>query len=241
MTACVRWVCTLICLVCLSTTSGAEQDFARNTAALIAPEKLATLGPRGANPRIQKAVAQLEAARASGLKVEKIAVEAVALAGYRSAAAKLTADALVRNHDIAMKLGCLNAAGLADMRRGKSPTILRGPYRGQELSVDHIIPRSVAPELDNVIANLELLPLKLNQKKNDTVGDRQLSLAQKLYEAGLLSAKGLRKTRNAGSVSSAHHSWIPPQVLGFQDDSSQNNCPCSPTVRGGCGFGSGFL
>jgi hypothetical protein len=29
--------------------------------------------------------------------------------------------------------------------------------------VDHIIPRAVVPELDNVIANLELMPLHLNE------------------------------------------------------------------------------
>ena len=34
-------------------------------------------------------------------------------------------------------------------------------YAGDQLSVDHIIPRAVVPELDNVIANLELMPLDL--------------------------------------------------------------------------------
>jgi hypothetical protein len=53
------------------------------------------------------------------------------------------------------------------------------------LSVDHIIPRSVAPELDNCIANLELMPLRLNQSKGDSIGDRQRSLARKLHSAGL--------------------------------------------------------
>ena len=97
----------------------------------------------------------------------------------------------MRNHDIAAKLGCLDAAGLAEMRRGKSATVQKGPYRGQELSVDHIIPRAVVPELDNVIANLELLPLRLNESKNSKIGDRQRDLAKKFYHAGLLSSKGL--------------------------------------------------
>jgi len=81
-------------------------------------------------------------------------------------AASPTKEALPRNLDIAGKLGCLDADGLAEMRRGKAPTVRRGPYRGQELSVDHIIPRSVCPELDNVIANLELLPLGVNERKD---------------------------------------------------------------------------
>jgi len=53
---------------------------------------------------------------------------AVVLAGYTNAAvAKLTKDALLRNLDIADKLGCLDDAGLAEMRRGKAPTVMKGP------------------------------------------------------------------------------------------------------------------
>jgi hypothetical protein len=47
------------------------------------------------------------------------------------------------------------------------------------------------PELDCVIANLELLPLRVNEHKNDTVGPRQVSLAKKFHDAGLLTKKGL--------------------------------------------------
>ncbi len=67
----------------------------------------------------------------------------------------------------------------------------------QEASVDHIIPRTVVPELDNVIANLELLPLRLNERKNAKVGVRQLDLGRKLYKAGLLSGDGLRALERA--------------------------------------------
>jgi DNA-binding transcriptional ArsR family regulator len=92
----------------------------------------------------------------------------------------------------------LEDAGLAEMRQGKSATIQKGPYRGQELSVDHIIPRAVVPELDNVIANLELMPMRLNASKGDKIGDRQRSYAQKLFEAGLLGEEGLRRVLKAG-------------------------------------------
>ena len=34
------------------------------------------------------------------------------------------------------------------------------------MSVDHIVPRAVVPEPDNVIPNLELLQLRLNEQKN---------------------------------------------------------------------------
>jgi 5-methylcytosine-specific restriction endonuclease McrA len=84
------------------------------------------------------------------------------------------------------------------MRRGKSATIQKGPYQGQELSVDHIIPRSVVPKLDNVIANLELMPMRLNSSKGDKIGDRQRSYAKKLHQAGLLGAEGLLRVQNSG-------------------------------------------
>ena len=67
-----------------------------------------------------------------------------------------------RNPEIATKLGCTDDQGMADMRSGQSPTIRIGPYSGDELSVDHIIPRSIHPEFDCVLANLELMPLSLN-------------------------------------------------------------------------------
>jgi hypothetical protein len=58
--------------------------------------------------------------------------------------------------------------------------------------VDHIVPRSVAPELDNVIANLELMPRRMNAGKRDRVGERQVDLARKFHEASMLNTKGLR-------------------------------------------------
>lgn len=154
--------------------AGTNEDFARTIAPLVDPAKLATLKERGANPRVQKYVAQLGEAKIAGHDVERIAERAVALAGMKGEAARLTAAAMVRNVTIAERLGCLDAAGLRDMRKGQSPTIQRGPYKGQELSVDHILPVSIAPELGNVMANLELLPLRLNQAKGNEIDQRGL-------------------------------------------------------------------
>ena len=81
---------------------------------------------------------------------------------------------------------------MAKMRSGSAPTVRKGPYAGGIASVDHIIPRAVAPELDNVIANLELLPLKVNESKHDKIGDRQRHLAKKFHAAGLLSDVGIK-------------------------------------------------
>jgi len=179
-------------LLLFSLCANAE-DFVGRITPLIDPVKLSTLGLRGANPRVQKYTYWLAEAHRAGENVTNICSAAVQKAGYTNqAAAGLTVDAMLRNLDIASKLGCLDKSGLADMRRGRSPTIRKGPYAGDELSVDHIIPRAVVLELDNVIANLELLPMRMNSGKGKVVTDRQRNLAKKFHAAGLLSADGLR-------------------------------------------------
>jgi hypothetical protein len=155
-------------------------------AALIDPAKLATLAPRGANPRVQRYVAHLEEARLVGWDPVKVAQRAVVSVGMQGEAARLTVEAMLRKLTIAGRMGCLGPEGLAEMRRGRSPTITLGPYAGDQLSVDHIIPFSLHPELDKVIANLELMPLKMNLKKQDKMGPRQQELAERLQRAGLL-------------------------------------------------------
>ena len=61
----------------------------------------------------------------------------------------------------------------------------------------HHPPRAVVPELDCVIANLELMPLRMNESKNAKIGSRQRSLAVKLHGAGLLSEVGLRAVKES--------------------------------------------
>ena len=49
------------------------------------------------------------------------------------------------------------------------------------------------PELGNIIANLELMPLRMNQKKSDDMGARQRDYARKFNTAGLLTAARLKE------------------------------------------------
>lgn len=178
--------------------AGDVESYAVRISGLVDPAKLATLGARGANPRVEKYVAILAEGKADGVAPKKVAAKAVALVGMKGGAAKLTAEAMVRNLTIAERLGCLDSEGLGDMRRGQAPTVRRGPYRGEKLSVDHIIPRAVVPELDNVTANLELMPLEMNEGKNAKIGARQVDLARKLHKAGLLSSEGLKAVERKG-------------------------------------------
>lgn len=153
------------------------------------PAKIATLeGDRAANPRVRKIAYWLEVARQSGRDPKNEMDAVMAQLGWGGTLkGDLTAAAMARNRTIAERLGCLDAEGMERMRRGASPTVKFGPYAGEKLTVDHIIPRAVSPSLDRVLANLELMPHSLNIRKGAKVGQRQIDLANKLHQAGLLS------------------------------------------------------
>ena len=90
-------------------------------ASLIAPAKLATLGERQTNRRVQKCVYLLASPQQAGEKPAKVLDQAVERARYTNRLpAKLTEEALLRNLDIAGKIGCLDAEGMS--------MILRHPY-----------------------------------------------------------------------------------------------------------------
>lgn len=180
-------------LAAFNAVAGSVADYAEKIAPLIDPAKLATLKDRGANPRVQKVTYWLAMAKADGVNMSVVASAALKSVGMTNKQAfELTRAAMLRNVTIAERLGCLDKDGLEEMRKGNAATVRRGPYAGDQLSVDHIIPRSIVPELDNVIANLELMPMRANTSKKASIGQRQYDLAGKLNKAGLLSAAGLR-------------------------------------------------
>ena len=154
--------------------------------------KLATLkGERAANPRLQKCVYWLAYAEEQGQKPDAVLDESAKLNKTEGTPyAGFVRWGLLENLKIAKELGLLTPEGMAEMRRGKSATITKGQYAGQEAEADHVIPRSVCPELQNQVMNLELLPASLNRAKSDKVTDRAKVFAKELYEAKLLSEKG---------------------------------------------------
>ena len=159
------------------------------------PAKLATLkGERAANPRLQKCVYWLAYAEERGEKPEAVLNESAKL---NKTAGKPYAGflswGLLENLKIAKDLGLLTPEGMSELRRGKSATITKGQYAGQEAESDHVIPRAVCPELQNQVMNLELLPASLNRAKSDKVTDRAKVFAKELYDAKLLSDAGFER------------------------------------------------
>jgi hypothetical protein len=94
-------------------------------------------------------------------------------------------------------MGLFTSEGMNELRQGKSATITKGEYAGQEATADHYIPRSVCLELDNQIYNLRLCPSSVNSSKGDKVGRKQVEFAEELNKGGLISAEGLKAVRKA--------------------------------------------
>lgn len=147
---------------------------------------------------MQKAVHWLEAARLAGIDPAAACGAAVAMAGMSGAGRRadggLTA-AQPPDRGAARVPRCRRNGRDAPGQR--APTVRKGPYAGDQLSVDHIVPRSICPELASVIANLELMPMRMNREKSDRVTDRQVGEAKKFFEAGLLGREGVARVEAA--------------------------------------------
>lgn len=164
-------------------------------APLIDPVKLDALnGDRAANSRLRKIAYWLEADRRAGLDPDEVIETAQkALGCHDTARSRAVMKSLLRNLVILERLGCLDESGMEKLRRGNAPKITRGPYSGDIASVDHIIPRSVAPGLDEKLYNLEFMPSRMNNSKGAKIGQRQIALAKEWYAGGLMLEADYRR------------------------------------------------
>lgn len=159
------------------------------------PAKLDRLGDRGANPRLNKAVYWLDKAERRFLPPGATITLSQTINGTGGHQAKLTRDSLLRNLKIAHELGLLTTPNREKLRRGHAAIITLGPYEGETVEIDHIVPFSLAPELGNNLANLEMTPMKVNRSKLDHVGARQLAKAGVFFQAGLLTPQSYEKVK----------------------------------------------
>jgi len=169
-------------------------DYVRLVANQIDPAKLRTLSTSEVSPRAQKAVALLEQARLSGISVPEVVSNAVVAAGYANAKlATMTREVLVHNFELAVGYGVFTEEGLRQMQRGLSPQIQVGSFRGDAMTVDAIVPTAAAPELGNLLANWEFLPLEVKSAKGYRIGEKQRDLVRKFHAAGVITQERLQE------------------------------------------------
>lgn len=162
-------------------------------APLLDPAKIATLrGDRPANARLYKVLGWLETARQAGGDVDEVIHLAQTAAGYEGTK-RATADQAAIHWSLSKleDFGCFTADGMAKLKKGGSPTIMKGEYAGTGIMLDHVLPRAVVPELAARFYNLEAVAAKVNLEKSAKVGSRELLLARRWQAEGLLSAEGL--------------------------------------------------
>src|SRR4051794_33846236 len=178
----------VLCLLIASAAVCCAADVAGIIVSLADPAKLATLGERGANPRVQKITYWLETGRREGKPPEEIMDDVMNRLGWNDERGRLTTAAMLRNVDIATKLGCTDDEGMEHVRHGRCAIVKNGPYAGDTLSVDHLVPRALYPHLNTVRPNLDLIPIKLTRKKTPSFGQRQG------FDLGFSRAAGLINT-----------------------------------------------
>jgi hypothetical protein len=176
-----------------------DETPAKVIASLTDPKKLVTLkGWRATNVRFQKCLYWLHKGVEEGMGVDEILEEADErnkTAGTKYAV--WLSATLSNSFEKAVDFGLFTNAGLLELRVGNCATITKGDYAGQEATADHIIPRSVCPELENQIFNLRLCPAKVNSKKGDEVDEYVLRMAERFYRGGLLSQGGFDAVKSA--------------------------------------------
>lgn len=195
-----RFVCLLLfTLVCLALWRWTPWPGAWELSRRSRPEVLRTLPARGANPILNELVYWMHRAREQGHDVTNMIHLGIRWSGTEGRHRVLVEASLQRNYDIANRLGLLTTENLSRLSRGRSAVITLGPYRGELAEVDHIVPFSLAPEVGNDLANLELLPASLNRRKSDRVGQRQLAYADAFQGAGLITPQTHGRVRNAAA------------------------------------------
>lgn len=194
----------MICPVRAAEPTQPEEIARRILAPLLDPVKVATLkGDRPANSRLYKVLYWLETARQNGGDVSNVVETAQAEAGYAgSKGAVADKMAILWNRKKLEDFGCFSTEGMEKLRKGGSPLITKGSASGTQVALDHVLPRAVVPELAARFYNLEAIPAHENLMKSDKVGKRELELAKRWNQEGLLSDEGLKAVIAAAGAGS---------------------------------------
>ena len=174
-------------------------EHALKLAPQINPKHLDRLvGKRAATPYLRRACFILESSRLAGAEPKTVIEKAHTLTGPHSEnRIKEQQASLLLNLKTLRDLGCLDKNGMAKLKTGNAPTITIGKFKGEIATADHILPRSIVPELRNKLYNLQFMPLTLNQEKGNKITKAESTMGKRWHEAGLLSREGLEDIERA--------------------------------------------
>jgi hypothetical protein len=109
------------------------------------PAKLATLGKRGANPRVNRIAFCLHRAQQTGTAPGDALDHAFRQNGTTGLVAALSKETQLLNYQHAQEWGLLTPENLADLKTGEAPRITRGPHAGQDTDVTTLFPSVSRP------------------------------------------------------------------------------------------------
>jgi hypothetical protein len=188
-------VCIFSLAIAVSSAMETPDEIANEILApLLDPAKVATLkGDRPANTRLYKILYWIETAQRAGAEASTVIDTAQVKAGYgASVAAKADKQAILWNFKNLDAWGCFDDKGMEKLRKGGSPIITKGESIGDSIAIDHVLPRSIVPELAARFYNLEAIPAKKNLLKSANITEREVNLARRWHREQLLSLNGLR-------------------------------------------------
>lgn len=153
---------------------------------------------RGSNQTMRLVNHKIYQAHSDGLNIKKLLEIAQPKSVQPPALAKLNEKRFLANLQLGIDYGLYEGEGnLKALAYGKAPVISKGEYKGQRVDVEHIVPKSIAPALDNILSNLTWYPASLNQSKSDTITDEALEMAEVFAAERILPAEELVAVKGA--------------------------------------------
>ncbi len=171
-------------------------------ASLTDRKNLATLkGDRVENPRVCQVMYWLREAADEGSTPAQTLDRALVSYADAPMHGELVKERILQNYSDLVESGCFDESVVDQLRHGKSPYIQKGPFKGEQLWVEHVVPKAVAPELGRNFANLGFSRESENRSKSDKVSATDLKHAERFRAAGLVSLERFSELAKLASSS----------------------------------------
>ncbi len=142
--------------------------------ALVDPARLSELktGNRGANRKFRKLMFHMHDADNAGIRPRVFLkhlyarIDQPAYGNAQHVFVPIVDKRNLRTQYIrAKEMGLFTPENYLRLREGQSPLVMRGPFKGSAVDVDHIVPVSKCPELENCYGNLSWETASANRRK----------------------------------------------------------------------------